>query len=184
MRLSFPPLLGPSKEYSSGSSFGGSSPLADRCGRGRHMLGSAIDLPWQWPSDGQRDGDDELASLRLDVRRVEALRGWLRARTEAGNPCAWLRPEVLVSINPGRPLAGLHGDRELTTRLHEAAVWRGRASRGASVGFRAGRGVALVRGRTRAARSRQAGRGGAASAGRVAICCRAVRGSESAAAQR
>ena len=95
-----------------------------------HMLssvGAALNLPAAW---GDGAGLDGLDALRRDLARDEAIVRWLRERHAAGQPCAWIRPEVLLSINPGRPLPGLHGDRQLTNRLHEMAVWHGKAARG------------------------------------------------------
>ena len=82
------------------------------------------------PPDGWGDAvvdrhDDSARS----VLHTDSIERWLHSRWVSGQPCVWLRPDVLVSVNPGRPLPGLHGDRVITTRLHEVAVRRGKSSR-------------------------------------------------------
>ena len=62
--------------------------------------------------------------------RARQLAAVLRASYSAEGTCAWLRRDrVLLSVNPGRPLPGLHGDRSMTELL-QLAVWRTHAQRG------------------------------------------------------
>lgn len=64
---------------------------------------------------------------------------FLQVHHEAGRPGAWLRPDVLLCVNPGRPLAGLHGDRGATMRLHDCVAHHGHSlahGRGGSHGAR------------------------------------------------
>ena len=94
-------------------------------------LAYAIGSSERW---GDGAGLSGLDATLQSTQRLEALTEWLRSRHESGRPCAWLRPParaadapggVLLSVNPGRPIAGLHGDRAATMNLHEAAVWFG-----------------------------------------------------------
>ena len=95
--------------------------------RRQDALAAALDWPENWGEGSGLSGQE--AALRDTLHR-ERLCEWLQARHASGQPCAWLRPAssaegapggVLLSLNPSRPLAGLHGDQYATLRLHEAA---------------------------------------------------------------
>ena len=77
---------------------------------------------------------DALAAWRqFDEGRRKA--EWLAARHKAGTSCAWLRPgQALLSINPGRPLAGFHGDNDATMALHDSVVWHAASSSASHTG--------------------------------------------------
>ena len=75
------------------------------------------------PPDGWGDAvvdrhDDSARS----VLHTDSIERWLHSRWVSGQPCVWLRPDVLVRVNPGRPRPGLHGAtsslRRVLTPLH------------------------------------------------------------------
>ena len=76
-------------------------------------LATALGLPQHWGDGAGLDGLD--AAHHAELQR-EALVAFLRTQHEAGRPFAWLARNTLLSINPGRPLSGLHGDGEATRK--------------------------------------------------------------------
>ena len=90
-------------------------------------LAAAVGLPQHW---GDGAGLDGLDAAHHDELQLEALAAWLQAQHTVGRPFGWLRPDVLLAVNPGRPLAGLHGDRAATMSLHDAAVRHASSSPG------------------------------------------------------
>ena len=106
--------------------------MADReefgCPQRHDSLAYALAWPDRWGDNAGVAGLD--ASLHT-TQLLEQLAEWLHVRHSTGLPCAWLRPPsralgapggVLISVNPGRPLAGLHGDKDATEKLHNAAT--------------------------------------------------------------
>jgi len=90
------------------------------------MVDSVI-TPTHWADSVGLEGEDR---RRFERERARQLAAALRASYSAEEPCAWLRRDrVLLSVNPGRPLPGLHGDRSCT-QLLQLAVWRAHAQRG------------------------------------------------------
>ena len=82
-------------------------------------LRASLGLPASWGDGAGLDGLEHARHRRLQVDDIVA---WLRQQHEAGRPFGWLRPNVLLAVNPGRPVAGLHGDRAHTESLHDAAT--------------------------------------------------------------
>ena len=85
-------------------------------------LASALHLPHHW---GDGAGLDGLDAEHHNSLQKEALASSLQALHASGRPFGWLRPNVLLAVNPGRPIAGLHGDLDATSKLHNAATWHG-----------------------------------------------------------
>ena len=66
----------------------------------------SVVIPTHWADSVGLEGEDR---RRFERERARQLAAALRASFSAEEPCAWLRRDrVLLSVNPGRPLPGLH----------------------------------------------------------------------------